>query len=176
MDCTLVLSSKNTSSVSVCKSWQIHMHTFPSQFRLLKSLFSQCFKLQNPSSLLWTSTICVLWFIMSPNHRVIMSSWKSFNALVFVFPCVSLPSFPSQFRTQFMVFWHVFVQVNLRRQLWQSMSFDCKFFMRWDLTGWNYVEQGISMPVFKAWSGDLVSFQRQSIDLLTLNWNFVGCW
>lgn len=39
MDCTIVFSSKNTLSVSICKSWRIHLHTFPGPIHFQKNVF-----------------------------------------------------------------------------------------------------------------------------------------
>ena len=158
MDCTPIFSSENTPSVSVCKTWRIHMHTLLGQFHLHKSLSVIVPNLQNPSSPLWPYAICVLWFVISPHRRFIMSSWQRISVPVFVFPCARLPSFPSQIQTQFVVFWRVFMQVILRRKLWQSISFDWEFIIRWDLTGCKSAEQRFSVPVFRTWSEVWVSF------------------
>ena len=104
MVCTPVLFSENSPSVSVCKTWRIHMHTFPGQFHLQKSLSVSVPSCKILSSPLWASAICVLWFVMSPNPRFIMSSWQGFIVPVFVFPSSHLPSFPSQIQTQIIIF------------------------------------------------------------------------
>lgn len=106
----------------------------------------------NPDSLLWRSSICAQLFFMSQNCIVTLTSWQSSNFPVFVLPNVSLPSFWSQIRTQFVVFWRVCLQVFLRRQFWQSISFDWEFIMRWDLAGCKYAEQRFNVPIFRAWS------------------------
>ena len=101
MDCIPVLSCENVPSVSVFKSSQIRIHTFPGQFHFQKIAFRHCSQ----------SAKCVQLFVMSPNRIFIMSSWQRTNIPSFFSPSAHLPNFPSQIRTQFVVFWRVFLQV-----------------------------------------------------------------
>ena len=123
MDCTNVFYSKNTLTVPICKSWRIRLHTFPGSFRLQKMFSVIAFSLIILSSLLWMSTICVQWFVISPNHRFILSSWQRNNTPVFILPSVRLPSFQSRFQSQF-----VFSDMFACRQFWEG-DFDGEYLL-----------------------------------------------
>ena len=92
-NCGIIFSSWQSTSMPVLKSWRIHLHTFWCPPVCQKSLFDTLFSWNFPSAYFRKFAKCAPWFVMIPNHRIILSSWQRTYIPVFRSPSDQWPSF-----------------------------------------------------------------------------------